>query len=260
MISKIQQPLPSRLQEAPILRKSTFQIPYRQFSNSFNPEKERLEIERALSKKELQNQHEINKMELQDQLYENNKVLQQQRSLNDRELQAAISSFKKETQETMRRFKGQTIIVLALLVGGLGVLKYLLNQTESPPLVARSPLEPLREEYIRWYLEEVNLPNAFRLEKQPQIFNSYAWGDTARNEVVHRLGRDLKRVSKNALLDIEDNPPATDLYEFAGKISDSHYVILMGTRLLKEKCEGEKDCVNAILNFSWRKNLNLISP
>ncbi|HQS83812.1 MAG TPA: hypothetical protein PLY23_02730 [Alphaproteobacteria bacterium] len=100
----------------------------------------------------------------------------------------------------------------------------------------------LRTEYIRWYLEEVALPDQFRLETNPQIFISYSWGtdkDTAHVDVVHRLGYDLKRVSKNALLDIEDNPPFSDLYEFAGRISDSDSVLLMATSLLKQKCEGD---------------------
>lgn len=90
-----------------------------------------------------------------------------------------------------------------------------------------------REEYIRYGFEKTLL-GEFKLERNPIIFISYAWGgDTPQK--VQRFGYDLKRISTHALLDIEDNPPSTTIVDFISQIRGAHHILLFGSEEYKRK-------------------------
>ena len=69
----------------------------------------------------------------------------------------------------------------------------------------------------------------------PTCFISYAWGVTEHERWVKQLARDLQDAGINALLDLWDSQPGSNLDRFIERIHQTEFVLVIGSPALLKK-------------------------
>ena len=75
--------------------------------------------------------------------------------------------------------------------------------------------------------------------KKPDCFISYAWGKPAHEGWVKQLATDLRSAGIDALLDLWNSQPGSNLDEFIEKTHECSFVLVVGTPLLLQKYQSE---------------------
>ena len=68
------------------------------------------------------------------------------------------------------------------------------------------------------------------VNKRPQCFISYAWGNPKHESWVYQLAQNLQNADIDIILDRWHNPPGTRLSQFVELIESADYICTVGTR------------------------------
>jgi hypothetical protein len=118
-----------------------------------------------------------------------------------------------------------------------------------------TPLSMTEIDILRQELGEIQLVDTLRkveTERKLSCFVFYAKGDTEHETIIQKLAKHLHITGLKVSIDIWDRQPGTRYSDFLERIDESDYVLLAGSKALKDQYESykkEKDKIGNTFGF-----------